>query len=53
MNCLYLNHQLILIFPDGAFAQHGVMAIEYTDFDGMERPLLSFAGPSRPVIHRA
>jgi len=36
VNC-FINRQLIYNFPEQYFADHGVMAIEHADFDGIER----------------
>ncbi|EPY34117.1 T-complex protein 1 subunit beta [Angomonas deanei] len=36
INC-FINRQLIYNYPEEIFAQHGVMAIEHADFDGIER----------------
>lgn len=36
INC-FINRQLIYNFPEEIFADHGVMAIEHADFDGIER----------------
>jgi T-complex protein 1 subunit beta len=34
---VFINRQLIYNFPESIFAEHGVMAIEHADFDGIER----------------
>ncbi|CEM06890.1 unnamed protein product [Vitrella brassicaformis CCMP3155] len=34
---VFINRQLIYNYPDQLFKQAGVMAIEHSDFDGMER----------------
>jgi len=36
VNC-FINRQLIYNLPEQYFAQHGVMAIEHADFEGIER----------------
>jgi len=36
INC-FINRQLIYNLPEQFFAQHGVMAIEHADFEGIER----------------
>lgn len=36
INC-FINRQLIYNYPEEIFAQHGIMAIEHADFDGIER----------------
>lgn len=37
-NCnVFINRQLIYNYPDRLFREAGVMAIEHSDFDGMER----------------
>lgn len=36
INC-FINRQLIYNYPEEIFAQHGVMAIEHADFEGVER----------------
>ncbi len=36
INC-FINRQLIYNYPEEIFADHGVMAIEHADFDGIER----------------
>jgi len=34
---VFINRQLIYNYPDQLFKEHGVMAIEHSDFDGSER----------------
>lgn len=34
---VFINRQLIYNYPEEIFAQHGVMAIEHADFEGIER----------------
>jgi T-complex protein 1 subunit beta len=36
INC-FINRQLIYNYPESIFAEHGIMAIEHADFDGIER----------------
>ena len=36
VNC-FVNRQLIYNYPEEIFGQHGVMAIEHADFEGVER----------------
>lgn len=36
INC-FINRQLIYNYPEEIFAQHGIMAIEHADFEGIER----------------
>jgi len=36
VNC-FINRQLIYNYPEEIFAQHGIMAIEHADFEGVER----------------
>merc|ERR1712179_159107 len=38
---VFINRQLIYNYPEQLFADAGVMAIEHTDFDGMERLALA------------
>lgn len=33
----FINRQLIYNYPEEIFAQHGIMAIEHADFEGIER----------------
>ena len=33
----FINRQLIYNYPEEIFAQHGIMAIEHADFEGVER----------------
>jgi T-complex protein 1 subunit beta len=34
---VFINRQLIYNLPESIFTEHGVMAIEHADFDGIER----------------
>jgi len=34
---VFINRQLIYNYPESIFAEHGIMAIEHADFDGIER----------------
>ena len=34
---VFINRQLIYNFPESIFAEHGIMAIEHADFEGVER----------------
>jgi T-complex protein 1 subunit beta len=43
INC-FINRQLIYNLPEQFFADHGVMAIEHADFDGIERLSLVTGG---------
>lgn len=43
INC-FVNRQLIYNYPEEIFADHGVMAIEHADFDGIERLALVTGG---------
>lgn len=41
---LYLSRQLIYNYPEQLFADADIMAIEHTDFDGIERLALVTGG---------
>jgi len=41
---VFINRQLIYNFPEQYFAEHGVLAIEHADFDGIERLALVTGG---------
>ncbi|KAF2360532.1 T-complex protein 1 beta subunit [Trinorchestia longiramus] len=41
---VFVNRQLIYNYPEQLFADAGIMAIEHTDFDGMERLALVTGG---------
>eukprot|EP01121_Diplochlamys_sp_Union-15-3_P015412 TRINITY_DN508_c0_g1_i1.p1 TRINITY_DN508_c0_g1~~TRINITY_DN508_c0_g1_i1.p1 ORF type:complete len:536 (+),score=129.06 TRINITY_DN508_c0_g1_i1:85-1692(+) len=43
INC-FINRQLIYNLPEQVFADHGVMAIEHADFEGIERLALVTGG---------
>lgn len=57
INC-FINRQLIYNLPEQFFADHGVMAIEHADFEGVERLALvtggqiasTFDDPSKAVL---
>jgi len=57
INC-FINRQLIYNLPEQFFADHGVMAIEHADFEGVERLALvtggqiasTFEDPSKAVL---
>ncbi|CAB9528954.1 Thermosome subunit beta (Fragment) [Seminavis robusta] len=34
---VFINRQLIYNYPESIFAEHGIMAIEHADFEGIER----------------
>lgn len=34
---VFINRQLIYNYPESLFAEHGIMAVEHADFDGIER----------------
>ncbi|OMJ28115.1 putative T-complex protein 1 subunit beta [Smittium culicis] len=41
---VFVNRQLIYNYPEQLFAEHGIMAIEHADFDGIERLSLVTGG---------
>jgi len=41
---VFINRQLIYNYPEQLFADHGIMAIEHADFDGIERLALVTGG---------
>ncbi|PVV02205.1 hypothetical protein BB560_003346 [Smittium megazygosporum] len=41
---VFVNRQLIYNYPEQLFAQHGIMAIEHADFEGVERLALVTGG---------
>ncbi|KAJ3330143.1 T-complex protein 1 subunit beta [Blyttiomyces sp. JEL0837] len=43
INC-FVNRQLIYNYPEGLFAEAGIMTIEHADFDGIERLALVTGG---------
>ena len=43
INC-FVNRQLIYNYPESLLAEHGIMAIEHADFEGVERLSLVTGG---------
>ncbi|PVU92936.1 hypothetical protein BB561_003541 [Smittium simulii] len=41
---IFVNRQLIYNYPEQLFAQHGIMAVEHADFEGIERLALVTGG---------
>jgi T-complex protein 1 subunit beta len=50
INC-FINRQLIYNFPEELFVDVGILAIEHTDFDGIERLALVTGGEIASTFH--